>query len=100
MNQSQDAESKTQKAITQKRASPFREWGRLRPSQELEDWRKVNEPIIEGALRSREQLETLVNMLTNDVCVFCDACDAVKCWGTIYPICQPVLKKFADIVEK
>lgn len=99
MNRSQEADNKVN-MIIQKKVSPFRDWEKLNPSQELEDWRKVNEPIIDGALKSKEQLETLINVLSSDVCVFCDACDAVKCWGTIYPICEPILKKFTEIIDE
>jgi len=83
-----------------KKASPFKDWEKLHPSKELQDWRKANEPIIDGALKSKEQLETLINVLSSDVCVFCEACDAAKCWGTIYPICEPILKKFNEIIDK
>jgi hypothetical protein len=100
MNRSRNANNKIDDLTTRRRASPFKEWGKLRPSKELEDWRKVNEPIIVDALRSKERLETLIDELSNDACVFCDACDGAKCWGTIYPICAPILKKFTEIVEK
>ncbi len=99
MNRSQDADSKVSNLIARRKASPFEDWEKLHPNRELEEWRRVNEPIIDGALKSKERLETLIGVLSGDVCVFCDACDAVKCWGTIYPICAPILRKFTETIE-
>jgi len=100
MNRCRDARNEVDDLITQRNVSPFEGWSKLRPSKELEDWRKANEPIIVDALRSKERLETLISALSSDVCVFCDACDGAKCWGTIYPICEPILKKFNEIIDK
>jgi len=84
---------------TGKHVSPFKNWEKLKPSLELEGWREANEPIIEHALNARDQLESLVHLLSDDVCVFCDACEGVKCWGSIYPICEPILRKLTEIIE-
>ena len=92
--------NKITKDIVENNISPFIDWDKLHPNPELQDWRKVNEPIIDNALMIRERFETLVYLLNDDVCTFCDDCDTVKCWGSIFPICEPILKKITTIIEK
>jgi hypothetical protein len=96
----QHNDNKTTKNIVEKNVSLFIDWNKLHPNRELQHWRKVNEPIIYDALKVKERIEVLTNMLNDDFCIFCDDCDTVKCWGSIFPICEPILRKFTAIIEK
>lgn len=93
-------DGKASKAAAARGVSLFMDWNKLHPTPELQRWRTVNEPIINDALSVKERLEALVSLLNEDVCTFCDDCDSVKCWGSIFPICEPMLRKFTSIIEK
>jgi len=99
MSSIQHTDNEVQKGILGKNVSPFKDWDKLHPNPELQHWRKANEPTINDALHSKKQLEALVSKLGNDVCTFCYDCDSVKCYGSIFPVCEPILKKLISILE-
>ncbi|UCD44112.1 MAG: hypothetical protein JSV27_08195 [Candidatus Bathyarchaeota archaeon] len=78
---------------------PFADWDSYHPTPELNRWRRTYEAAIEEAMQKQRALETMREMLEDDVYAFCDACDEMKCYGALYPICEPVMKKLLDTLK-
>ena len=83
-----------------KSSSPFEHWDKLNPSPEMLEWRNKNEAIIDEALKIKTRVDTLTSILDDDVFAFCDGCDGSKCYGSFFPICEPILEKILALKEK
>jgi len=60
----------------------------------------VHEAEIVEALRKQRNLENVRRLLTDGLHSFCDECEAIKCYGSLYPICEPVLEKLMRAIEE
>jgi hypothetical protein len=47
---------------------------------------------------AEEKLEKLMEFLDADPCSFCETCEAMKCYGSLYPICEPVLDMLKEML--
>jgi len=80
--------------------NPFTDWGEFRPSRTMWIWRERHESRIIEAFEALAKLEQIKKLLNGDTLRFCDKCDAMKCYGALYPICEPVLKKLRTCVQE
>jgi len=60
----------------------------------------VHEAEIVEALGKQRNLENIRGLLTDGALAFCDECEAMKCYGSLYPICEPVLEKLLKAIEE
>ena len=100
MNEIHPIDNKLLHEIEVKSSSPFERWDKLNPSPEMQKWREKNEPIIDEALKIKTQVETLTSILDDDIFAFCDECDGSKCYGSFFPICEPILEKIMALNKK
>jgi hypothetical protein len=49
---------------------------------------------------AKEKLLKLKEFIDSDPYSFCENCEAMKCYGSLYPICEPVLKKLKKILRE
>ena len=59
----------------------------------------MHEQTILRALESDRKLRAVESVLSSDPAIFCEGCEAMKCNGSLYPICEPVLEKLREIVQ-
>ncbi|UCH58079.1 MAG: hypothetical protein JSV18_04060 [Candidatus Bathyarchaeota archaeon] len=64
----------------------------------MEIWREAYAPAILDALEAKIKLESISSLLASDPITFCEECEAMKCYGSLYPICEPVLEKLKKII--
>ena len=93
MNKIHPIDNKLLHKVEAKSSSPFEHWDQLSPSPEMREWRRKNEAVIDEALKIKIRVDTLTSVLEDDVFAFCDGCDGSKCYGSLFPICEPILKK-------
>jgi len=65
----------------------------------MEMWRELHEQTILRALDSDRKLRAVESVLSSDPAIFCEGCEAMKCYGSLYPICEPALEKLRKIVR-
>jgi hypothetical protein len=49
-------------------------------------------------MESEGKLGLIRSTLSSDPQHFCEKCEATKCYGTLYPICEPVLKTLREML--
>jgi hypothetical protein len=79
--------------------NPFKNWEKYNPSQEMEEWRKTYEPIINDAIITKRRVDELLNILQKDVFIFCDQCEEVRCNGAFNPLCEFAVEKILDMLK-
>ena len=99
MNKIHPIDPKLLHKVEVKSSSPFEHWDKLNPSPEMLEWRKKNESIIDEAFRVKKRVEILTSILNDDIFTFCDECDGFKCYGSFFPICEPILEKIMALTE-
>jgi len=71
----------------------------------LDDWREKWEPVILAALEKAEKADDMrhrieaVNNILSDSQSLCDTCEVMKCYGALYPICEPTVEKIKMILN-
>ena len=55
-------------------------------------------PIID-VHTAEEKLEKLRSFLESDPCSLCENCEAMKCYGSLYPICEPMREKILELLS-
>lgn len=81
------------------RRSPFQNWDAYDPTPKMGIWRELHEHTILRALESERKLRAVESVLSSDLAIFCEGCEAMKCYDSIYPICEPALEKLREIVR-
>lgn len=79
--------------------NPFENWDSFNPSHEIEKWREMYESDILKAIDSENRLSEINSLLSNDQQSFCDDCEAMKCYGSLYPICELAMEKMRAIIQ-
>jgi hypothetical protein len=62
-------------------------------------WRELHEQTILRALESDRKLRAVESVLSSDPAIFCEGCEAMKCYGSLCPICEPALEKLREILR-
>lgn len=71
----------------------------------IDAWREKWEPVIIEALEKAEKHDDVrsrleaVNDILSDPQSQCDTCEAMKCYGALYPICEPTVEKLKMIIN-
>ena len=100
MSEIQPIDNKMLNEVAETSISIFKHWDKLNPSPEMLEWRKKKEPMLDEALKIKTLVETLTSILDDDVFAFCDECDGSKCYGSFFPICEPILEKIMALKVK
>jgi hypothetical protein len=77
---------------------PFLNWDDYDPTPKMRRWRETYERCIRQAMESEGKLGLIRSTLSSDPQHFCKKCEAKKCYGTLYPICEPVLKTLREML--
>jgi hypothetical protein len=77
---------------------PFKDWDSYDPAPRMGEWRESHEQTILQALESERRLMAIRSILSSDTMKLCEDCQEMKCYGSLYPICEPVLKKLRGLI--
>lgn len=80
--------------------NPFEHWDSYHPSPKMKMRRDLYEPFVLEAVNNKRKIEKIITLLElakeSEVC---HTCSEMKCYGSLYPICEPVLQKLKDIAS-
>ena len=66
--------------------------------EKLKDYYETIEEQADKYDDMRSRLEAAKNILS-DPQSLCDTCEAMKCYGALYPICEPTVEKLKMILN-
>jgi len=51
-------------------------------------------------LEGQDKIQKIIELLNSDPLKLCDDYEAMKCYGALYPICEPALSLLKKIIEE
>jgi len=86
--------------MSEESTNPFSDWDVIHSTLENETWRKRHEAEILEAIRIKRSLDKVRHLLTRDIFEFCDECEEMKCYGSLYPICEFTLNRLLNAINE
>lgn len=59
-----------------------------------------NEHSKNDDVEGQDKIQKINELLNSDPSKLCGDCEAMKCYGALYPLCEPVLILLKEILEE